>query len=248
MSSDTSISASTSASAAKQTKRNIGFTVLIIVVVISVFIALVFNRILQPRILSKDDLMTNGAIIFDQPRIVKDFALIDQDGQPFSKNDLEGKWTMLFYGFTQCPDICPMTLLQINQVIEKLDPNIREQVQVGLVTLDPARDTPELLKQYVASFNPDYFALTGDFLEILKFARNVNVAFTKVPLGKASSGSTSESASNPKVADNYTIDHTGNIVLLNPYGDYHGFFKPPFELAKLKLTLSSVVQKGVPDR
>lgn len=221
---------------AENTKRNVWITVLIIVAVITLFITLVFQRILQPRILSKDDLMMNGAIIFDQPRLVKEIKLIDQDGEPFTKSDFEGKWTLLFYGFTQCPDICPMTLFQINQVFEKLDPPIREQVQAGLVTLDPARDTPEKLKDYVASFNPDYFALTGEFLDILKFARNVNVAFTKVPLATKSD------------PDNYTIDHTGNIVLLNPYGDYHGFFKPPFELAKLKLTLSSVVQKGVPER
>ena len=245
-----------------KTQRNIKITVTIILTVMAVLVLAVFQRILEPRVLSKEELLLNNAVIFSKPRLVKEFKLVNEQGEVVEKKDLQDQWTLLFFGFTHCPDICPMTLFQLNQVVEKLDPDIREQVEVGMVSLDPARDTQEKLQQYVKSFNPDFFALSGEFLDILKFSRNVNVAFSKVPLKAPSDNRAnavgeaardkeeveSAAGANPAADDNYTIDHTGNIVLLNPYGDYHGFFKPPFELAKLKLTLSSVVQQGVPGR
>ncbi len=183
-------------------------------------------KITSPRLLSKEELMVNRAITFDAPRIIKDFELLNQKGEPFTLDDLRGKWSLIYFGFTHCPDICPTTLAKLAQLEKVLEPEVAEQTQMILVSLDPARDTVEVLSDYMAYFNPEFVGVTGEFMTIMSLTRNVNVAFSKVVLGKD---------------EGYTIDHTGHLVLVNPNGHYHGIFKPPFELATLKLTLQSIV-------
>lgn len=209
-----------------QQKRGIWKTVIIIVSVMTLFMVGFVHKINSPRVMSAEELRANNAIVFENPRIIKEFQLVDHHEQAFTLEQLKGKWTLIYFGFSHCPDICPTSLAKLNQVVEQLQSDIAAETQVLLVSLDPARDTPEKLAQYVPFFNEDFIGVTGEFLEILKFSRNVNVAFSKVAQG-----------------DDYTIDHTGNIVLINPKGHYHGFFKPPFELARLKTTYQSIVSQ-----
>ncbi|MFL0811264.1 MAG: SCO family protein [Agarilytica sp.] len=206
--------------------RGIWITVASIFCVIALFMAMFLHKITSPRVLSKEELLVNRAIVFDPPRIIEPFELLDQYGNGFDLERLKGKWSLIYFGFTHCPDICPTSLSQLNKVLDVLDQDVAEQTQVILVSLDPARDTPEQMRSYLDYFSPSFVGVTGDFLEILSFTRNVNVAFNKVVLD-----------------DDYTIDHTGHLVLINPNGHYHGFFKPPFELAKLKVTYSSIVSQ-----
>lgn len=204
--------------------RGITWTLIGIVCVVTLFLSLFFHKMLSPRILSTEELMVNGAVEFEKPRIIKPFELLDQSKRMFTNQNLEGKWTLMFFGFTTCPDICPMTLATMSRVYNALDEDIRAQTQVVLLSVDPERDTPDTLSKYVTHFNADFIGVTGKFLSIKRFADNVNVAFNKVMLDEG-----------------YTVDHSGNIVLMNPYGHYHGFFRPPFELARLKLTYQSIV-------
>lgn len=204
-------------------RKGIIKTVIILVAIMAVFFALFLNKLFSPRIMSPEELQINGAIIFDAPRIIKPFELVAHTGETFSNEDLEGKWTLMFFGFTHCPDICPNTLAKLAQVHKQLDSDIQKQTRVVLVSVDPARDTVDKLAEYVPWFHPEFIGVTGEFTDILKFSRNVNVVFNKV-----------------KTEDDYTIDHSGNIVLVNPDGHYAGFFKPPFELARLKTTFSSI--------
>lgn len=199
-----------------------------IVVVMALFLGLFVHKITSPRILSPAELRANGAIVFDQPRILRDFQLLDHRGEKFSNTHLEGQWSLVFFGFSHCPDICPTALSQMNQLVSVLDDEIAEQVQVLMVSVDPARDTPEILASYVPHFNPEFTGVTGEFLQIMRIAQDVNVAFSRVQL-----------------ENDYTIDHTGHLVLINPKGHYHGFFKAPFELARLKVGLSSIVATGL---
>lgn len=157
-----------------------------------------------------------------------DFNLVDQNNQPYTLEALKGKWTLIYFGFTHCPDICPTTLMQLSKVVNSLEPEIKANTQVLMVTADPARDTPEKLKIYIEHFNKDFNAITGEFLAVKRLAGDLNVAFNKVMLDNG----------------DYTIDHSGNLILINPHGHYHGFFKPPFELAKLKLTYQSIVSSA----
>lgn len=206
-------------------KRNIIKTVAILLAIMLTFLGLFLHKLLTPRILNNYELSANGAVVFDKPRIIPEFQLLDHYGQPFQLENLQGKWTLVYFGFTYCPDICPTTLATLSQWYKKLDDDIRDKTQVVMLTVDPARDTPAKLQQYMAHFNSDFVGVTGEFLDIKRLSDQLNVAFNRVVLDNG----------------DYTVDHSGHIVLINPYGHYHGIFKPPFELARLKLTYQSIV-------
>lgn len=205
-------------------RRGVRLTVAVVVVFITVVMMLFINKITTPRVLSPNELRANGTHVFEQPRIVKDFALTDQHGKPFTLEQLQGKWSLLFFGFTHCPDVCPATLTQLKTVKQQLKPEIAAQTQFVLVSVDPARDTVAQLEQYMPYFDPEFVGLTGEFLEIKRFAMQLNMAFVKVTQG-----------------DTYTVDHSANIAIVNPYGHYHGFVKAPLDEARLKLTLQSII-------
>lgn len=197
-------------------------------VVVLVFVALVLTgfvyKMNQPRILNKYELRANGAVELDTPRKFSDFQLTDHHGQPFTQENLKGKWTLIFFGFTHCPDICPTTMAAAARMYAALDEDERENLQVVLISLDPERDTPEQLAKYVPYFNSDFIGVSGNQHVLLKLATELNVAFSKVDLDNG----------------DYTIDHSGNLVLINPYGHYHGFMKPPFEEGSMRLAWRSI--------
>ena len=167
----------------------------------------------------------NGAVMLPTPREFMDFQLIDKNGDPFTKENFEGKWTMIFPGFTNCPDICPITMAMLAKTYEQMDAKPKENLQVVLMTADPNRDTPERLKQYVEYFNPEFQAMTGDYSTLINLGVQLSIAFSVVDPSTA--------------GDDYLVEHSGNIVLINPNGHYHGYFKPPFEASRLKVTYQS---------
>jgi protein SCO1/2 len=207
-----------------QQRRNILRTIWILLVFIAVVIGLFLHKFLSPRVLSPQELALNGAVVFDKPRIIPPFELVDQKGAPFTLERLQGKWSLVFFGFTTCPDICPTTLATLSQWYKTLDKDIQAETQVIMVTVDPARDTSEKLAAYMQHFDKDFIGVTGEFLAIKTLTDQLNVAFNKVTL-----------------ETDYTVDHSAHLVLLNPYGHYHGIFKPPFQLGQLKTTYQSIV-------
>jgi protein SCO1/2 len=175
--------------------------------------------------MTDSELRINGAYMFETPRALPPFELLDHHGELFDRERLLGQWTLVFFGFTHCPDICPTTMSLLSRFMEELD-GLPEQAdtRVVLVTVDPARDDVAQLSKYVPYFNPDFIGVTGAFMDIHRFATALNTPFRKVP-GQG---------------ENYQVDHSANLVLINPRGDYQGFFKAPLDLAKLKLTYRSV--------
>ncbi len=206
-------------------RRRVLRTVAVVLGFIALVIVLFLNKFLSPRIMSPEELALNGAVVFEKPRIIPPFQLVDHRGEDFTLEQLQGKWTLMFFGFTTCPDICPTTLATLSQWYKKLDDDIRDKTQVILLSVDPGRDTPEKLATYVGHFDPTFIGVTGEFLPVKTLSDQLNVAFTKVMLDDA----------------NYTVDHSSHLVLINPYGHYHGIFKPPFQLGQLKTTYQSIV-------
>jgi protein SCO1/2 len=206
-------------------KRRIILTVFVLLFAVLIVLALFLNKISSSRELSFSELRTHGAIIFDQPRIIENFSLIDHNGEAFNLASLQQGWTLIFFGFTFCPDICPNTMAKLADVYKKLDRNTQKDLNIVMVSVDPARDTTEKLGNYVPYFHPEFRGVTGDFLEIMKVSQNVNAAFSKVPMGES-----------------YTIDHTANIAIIDPDGHYYGFLRPPFRLEKLILILKNLVR------
>jgi len=205
-------------------KRGIYLTVAIMVLFMIAVIAGFLNKMNQPRVITDTELRANGAIKLERPRILDEFELIADTGSSFNTSDLAGRWTLVFFGFTHCPDVCPTTLATLNNFYQTLDDDTRKDTDVLLVSVDPQRDKPEQLHDYVRYFNPDFYGVTGEFLNLKRFANQLNVPFNKVPLEDG----------------NYTVDHGSQVVLINPRGHYHGFFKAPLDPAKMKLTYRSM--------
>ncbi len=133
-----------------------------------------------------------------------DFALTDENGQPFNLSDLRGKWILLAYGYTHCPDVCPLTLSHLRDVKKIVDPN-GDQVQVVFVTIDPERDTPDIMQKYVSHFDkafPQKFkGLSGTPEEIAAAAKPYRVKYEKKETGSA---------------DGYSMGHTAEVYLIDP--------------------------------
>ena len=132
----------------------------------------------------------------------KDFALTDHTGKPRTLADFKGKAVVVFFGYTHCPDVCPTTLSEMAAVMKQLGPDA-DRVQVLFVTLDPERDTPALLKQYVPAFEPRFIGLSGDQEATARVAKEFRVFYQKVP---------------GKDAGSYTMDHTAASYVFDPQG------------------------------
>jgi protein SCO1/2 len=205
--------------------RGIALTVIGVLLVIAVVVGGFVHTMTKPRIMTDSELKINGAYLFDKPRAFDAINFIDHNNEAFTQQRFEGKWSLVFFGFTYCPDVCPTTLSLLNQFYKHLEGgDFLEDTQVILVTVDPGRDTPEKLHDYIRFFNQDFTAVTGEFLNLHRFATQLNIPFNKVPGG----------------GDDYLVEHGANVALINPYGHYVGFFKGPLELAKLNVTYSSI--------
>ena len=132
----------------------------------------------------------------------RDFALNDQDGKPRTLADFKGKAVVIFFGYTHCPDVCPTTMAEMSGVMKQLGPDA-DRVQVLFVTVDPERDTPALLKQYVPAFDPRFIGLSGDAEATAKVAKEFRVFYQKVP---------------GKTEGSYTMDHTAASYVFDPQG------------------------------
>jgi len=139
------------------------------------------------------------------PAIGGPFTLVDQDDKPFSSEQLKGKPTLIYFGYTFCPDVCPTSLLLMETAMEQLGPETFKNVNLVFITVDPERDTPKLLKGYVGNFGPTFIGLTGTREQIAAAARAYRVYFQKVP-GKDGSP--------------YLMDHSSIVYLLDRNGRF----------------------------
>jgi protein SCO1 len=153
-----------------------------------------------------------------QPRPVVDFTLTDTTGRPFTRRDLTGAPTLVFFGFTHCPDVCPTTLLQLAQVRKHA---ALAGLRVLFISVDPQRDTPPVLGLYVHAFDPTFQGLTGDAPTIARLAANFGVAVNRVELPDG----------------DYTMDHSAVVFLLDSAARISAIFTPPFAAAALTADL-----------
>jgi len=155
--------------------------------------------------------------VLPEPRVLADFSLVDQDGQPFSLDRLRGKWSLLFFGFTHCPDVCPSTLYDLDQVHRALGDAAGDLAdhQVVFVSVDPERDSPARLAEYVAYFNADFLGVTGDPGQLAPLALQIGVAYRIEPHEPGSV--------------NYSVDHSATVFLTDTKGRLHGIFSSPHD-------------------
>jgi protein SCO1/2 len=150
------------------------------------------------------------------------FSLTDQNGQPFSDKDLKGKFFLVFFGFTHCPDVCPTTLFEISEIMRNLGPEA-DRTAALFISVDPERDTAAAMKDYLANFDPHIRGLTGDAAAVDAVARAYRAYYKKVPLD----------------GGDYTMDHTAIVYLM----DKEGRFVAPVNMRRTAEVVAADLRK-----
>jgi len=160
-----------------------------------------------------------GGYVLSEPRPLPPMAFVDEQGRAFSPADFAGHWSFLYFGYTYCPDVCPLTLVELAKVKKNLAEQLPDTpTDYYLVSVDPARDTPERLQEYVRYFDPSFHGLTASVADLKLLAEQTGSVFF-VPEGQS--------------ADDYLVSHSSSIVLLGPDGRLVAVFTSPHEPARL---------------
>lgn len=205
-------------------------TVFILVALVALVIGLTAYRVLNTgQQVDTAAQLDAGIVMLPQGRDIPDVTLTNQDGEPVATAELEGQWNLLFFGYTFCPDICPATLAELRHLRGKLPDEVKQRLQPILVSVDPERDTPEQLKQYLDYFGAGFIGLTGPLEDIQTLANAAGVPFIPADTSK----------------ENYTVDHGGNLALIGPDGRLRGFIRAPLRTDKLAEQLPVLIgQEG----
>ena len=200
------------------------FLGLIILVVIAAY-GLAINL---PTFISKIPVLETGKALA-QPMELVAFNLVDHTGKPFQYKDLKEEWSLIFFGYSKCPDVCPTTVFKLTEIYRILDEDkaIKQQPQVIFISIDPGRDKPEILKEYLASFNPEFIGVTGTLDEIKKLTAKLSVYFQKI-------GDDEENYL-------YEMNHMAGLFLTNPDGKLVASFKPTATPKELSLDVKKVL-------
>lgn len=177
---------------------------------------------------------TRAVTLLPTPRDLPAFALQQDGGKVLDKAALKGHWTVVFLGFTHCPDVCPTTLAELagaQKLWAALPADIRPRVL--FVSADPERDTPQLVARYAHAFHPDSLAATAPLPQLEAFARSLSLVFMKVP------GASGDPA-------DYSIDHSAALALLDPQARMAGVTQPPFDVKGIAADLTALTKHATP--
>lgn len=163
------------------------------------------------------------ALFYQQARPISAFTLTDESGQAFTNAHLQRKWSLVFFGYTSCPDVCPSTLQNLNFIYDELTA-IASNSQILLVTVDPQRDSTAKLAQYIAYFNKDFKALRAEHDVLFPFARNLGMMYAIT--SKEKSKDVDKEGGEQGGDESYWVDHSASLVLINPEGKVAAIFKP----------------------
>ena len=186
---------------------------------------------LQPASQAPQSLQTRAATILPDLRPLPPFSLLDQQGAIYDTRRLLGHWTLLSFGYTHCPDICPTTLAEMARMKESLDSlGMQAPYEFGFVSVDPERDTPDRLAEYVAYFDPDFLGVTGPAGALGDLTRPLGIMYRKV----ITQGSSMD----------YVMDHSASLVLIDPQGRYRALFSPPHDPAIMAQDILALSRAG----
>lgn len=155
--------------------------------------------------------LESATALFGSESGVPEFTLRDHTGEVYTRDDLDGRWTLFFFGYTHCPDICPITLATLARSVEALPTgNSDPPPRIVFVSVDPERDTAEHLRRYVTSFRDDFLGVTGPHEELRKLTRALKVVYARTGEGP-----------------DYLVEHSAALMLVNPDGELQAIFTPP---------------------
>jgi protein SCO1/2 len=194
--------------------------ILVGVAIMAFLFGLWFHHNTKANTLQNETLLS--ATVLSQPRAITPFLLTNNKGNPFTLQSLKGHWNLVFFGFTNCPDLCPTTMAVLNQTYKKLTAMHQNPMpQVVFISVDPERDNAQRISGYLRSFNENFVGATGSVTQLDALTQEFSVLYAKVMNKEASQ------------ADDYSIDHSGAILLVNPRGQFFGVFSGPHEVDKI---------------
>lgn len=189
---------------------------LVIIIGLSLVVSMAYvymNRVQSQR-------PKTAASMLKAPRPLEAFSLKTAQGEAFSNSDFTGKWTLLAFGFTSCPDICPATMAYFKQELSALEPSQLSEVQFVMISVDPEKDTPNVLQSYGAAFDKRIMMLTGSLPELKHVAAVLGAYFEKEFLDSGKVDAAKDSSS-------YTMAHSPHVFMINPKGELTGFYQLP---------------------
>ncbi len=157
---------------------------------------------------AREPLVLRAGTALPEPRALPDFALVDQAGRRFDRSRFEGRWTLIFTGFTHCPDVCPTTVALMAELHRRVP---RDDLQWVFLSVDPERDTPDAVARYLAHFDTTLVGATGERAQMERLTAGLGLAQVR----------------NPGVDGEYTVDHSTAFVLLDPEARLAGYFSAP---------------------
>lgn len=166
----------------------------------------------------------------DHSRTLPEFELIDQNNNKLTGSDFKGKWHLLFFGYTHCPDICPASLQTLAEMVKLIDDrHVANLLEVAFISVDPARDRPEILKSYVEYFNPDFIAATASPENLDRLTGSLGIAYfiDKTDPEKQS----------------YEVGHSSGYILINPAVEFSGLFSAPHDSRKIANDLIKIIER-----
>lgn len=161
-----------------------------------------------------------SATYIPEGKSIADFKLVDHHGEPYTPARLQDRWTLIFFGYTYCPDVCPTTLLELGGAWPRWEKaGLAEDTRVVFVSVDPARDTPERLAEYVPYFNEEFLGVTGPDEQLEPFTRSLGILYVR---------------QDPETGDGgYLVDHSSAVLLINPQGRLQAIFGGPHKAKTL---------------
>ncbi len=174
--------------------------------------------------------LTQAATVLPEAKILTDFHLLDGKGQDFDPEHLKNHWSLVFFGYMNCPDVCPLTLNIMRQVWQRLRERKAnmERLQLFFVSVDPERDHLQQLQEYVSYFDPSFIGVTGEANEIDKFTNQAGILYGFEDADEDT--------------DNYTVNHSVQILLIDPQARLHALLSPPFDSETIARDLQSIQQ------
>ncbi len=201
----------------------------LLIVVLGITANLMLRQADKSQTRQKPVALISGTLI-PQPRPLSPFSLTDHAGNPFTQDSIKGRWHLLSFGYTHCPDICPTTLAMLARLTDRLrQESLDSEIQTDFVTIDPKRDTTAVLADYVPYFDNTFLGVTGDPKELDRLTGQLGVMYARVETEKSSMG--------------YLMDHSTTIILTNPAGELQALFSAPHEVEAMAQDLIRLVNR-----
>jgi len=200
----------------------------VIKIIILFFMTLIIANCSAKQSVNIDNEKNEFSTVLDTPMILSDFNLTADDGTIFNLETLKGQWNLLFFGYTHCPDVCPLTLHQLGQAKKALNESMQNSLNIIMISVDPDRDSTEILHQYVNSFNQKVIGATGTINEINKLTSQLGIFHM----------------ANKEEGQNYSVSHSAAVVMINKNAEFHAVFSAPHSTENFITDLPKIMAKN----